>query len=234
MDKYLFLTHNIYINIYILYMLPSISLSSSANPSNYGESVTFTTIISPNPPGSGPTPTGSVEFLERNLRSKTESALGNVSLNLNQPLNGESEAIITITNIDFIPIGSFGIIASYSGDSNYSANSTGIIQTVNHVTTTTTLTSSENPSLVGQSVTYIATVTPANPGPRTLTGTVTFTDNGETIGTVSIFGKEPTNSGQVSTSTTYTSVGTHTIIVTYSGDSNFAASSASLTQTVNN
>lgn len=50
------------------------------------------------------------------------------------------------------------------------------------IPTTTTLTSSLNPSLVGQSVTFTATVTP-NSGSVAPTGTVTFYDGATVIGT---------------------------------------------------
>jgi hypothetical protein len=47
--------------------------------------------------------------------------------------------------------------------------------------TTTALISSQNPSALGQSVTFTATVTGASP-----TGTVTFKDGGTTLATVAL------------------------------------------------
>src|SRR5262249_44379944 len=47
--------------------------------------------------------------------------------------------------------------------------------------TTTTVTSSPNPSVFGQSVTFTATVSAASPGSGTPTGTVTFEDGGTTL-----------------------------------------------------
>ena len=94
--------------------------------------------------------------------------------------------------------------------------------------TTTALTSSANPSVVGLSVTLTATVTGANP-----TGTVKFDDGGTTIVACGAVGL--TGSGNSRTATCVTSALTaaiHTINASYQGDANNAPSSASLMQTV--
>ena len=89
--------------------------------------------------------------------------------------------------------------------------------------TSTALTSSVNPSVFAQSVTFTATVS----GSSTPTGTVTFTDGVTVLGS-------PTLSGGVASLTTSTlAVGTHTITATYNGDGNFLTSSDSLQQVVN-
>src|SRR5450759_5404260 len=93
--------------------------------------------------------------------------------------------------------------------------------------TTTTLGSSSNPSTVGGSVTYTATVAPTPDG-----GTMAFTDNATTLsgcGAVAV----NTSTGKASCTTSYGAVGSHTILASYSGDTNFVASSGSLTQQVN-
>ncbi len=81
----------------------------------------------------------------------------------------------------------------------------------------------------GQSVTFTATVSPTAPGAGTPTGTVTFTDQtaGTTLGAVSV-----DSNGQAAFDTASLSVGTHTILAGYGGDSSFAAGNASLDQTV--
>lgn len=78
--------------------------------------------------------------------------------------------------------------------------------------TTTTLSSSANPSLVGASVTFTATVSPVPNG-----GTFSFTDNASSIaGCQSL----PVNTltGTATCTVTYTSVGSHPIVATYSGN----------------
>ena len=90
--------------------------------------------------------------------------------------------------------------------------------------TTTALASSLNPSTLGGSVTFTATVSPAVPD----TEKVTFHDGITVIGT-------GVTSGSIATLTTSSlSVGSHQINATYSGDSNFAPNTSStITQTVN-
>ena len=92
--------------------------------------------------------------------------------------------------------------------------------------TDTALTSSPNPSVGGQSVTFTATVTAAGYG--TPTGTATFKDGANTLGTVVL------SAGQATFSINGLSVGSHSITVVYGGDANYNASTSSvLTQTVN-
>jgi hypothetical protein len=127
------------------------------------------------------------------------------------------------------------VTASYSGVPNtFTASSGTVNQTVNAGTigTTTTLTSSPNPSSVGQAVTFTATVTKAS-GNVNPTGTITFKDNGTAIGT----GTLSTTAGVTTasfTTTTALTVGSHNITAVYNGDSNFTTStSAALVQNVN-
>jgi hypothetical protein len=89
--------------------------------------------------------------------------------------------------------------------------------------TSTALTSSSNPSTVGDSVTFTATVTGTGP-----TGTVEFFDGVTSLGTVAL-------NGNVATLTTSAlTQGTHVMGASYSGDANNAGSSSSpLTQLVN-
>ena len=102
-------------------------------------------------------------------------------------------------------------------------------QVVNKAATTTTLTSSLNPSVVGQAVTFTATVSITDPVPGPPTGTVTFKDGTTTLGTGTL------DASGVATFTTSTlAAGRHSIKATYNGDASFKTStSAVLTQTVN-
>jgi len=95
--------------------------------------------------------------------------------------------------------------------------------------TTTSVTSSANPALFGQAVTFTATVAISGTGAGTPTGVVTFTIDGSAAGTVAL------SSGVATFSTSSLSVGSHPITVTYGGDANFNGSSGKLTpnQTVN-
>ena len=90
--------------------------------------------------------------------------------------------------------------------------------------TKTVLNSSANPSVVGQSVTFAATVSSANDSPPT--GTVTFSDGATSLGTGTLA------SGDATFTTSSLSIGSHSITGQYSGDRISGVSSGSLTQTV--
>jgi len=94
-----------------------------------------------------------------------------------------------------------------------------------HSTTTTTLTSSANPSVVNTSVTFTATVTAALGGPAT--GSVTFKNGATTLATVNL------SSGKATFATSTLTLGSHSITATYNPTANFIASASSiLTQLV--
>ena len=95
------------------------------------------------------------------------------------------------------------------------------------VNTTTTLTSSLNPSTVGQSVTFTVTVTSAN-GVTTPAGTVQIALDGSAYGsTLTLNG-----SGQTAFRSMGLTVGTHTLTATYVPADGFTGSVGTLTQTV--
>ena len=92
--------------------------------------------------------------------------------------------------------------------------------------TATKITSSNNPSKVGQPVTFTATVTAAT-GTTPPTGNVVFSDGATVLGTVALAGN-----GKASLTTSALTSGSHSVTAAYVGDSAHGASSASLTQTV--
>ena len=87
--------------------------------------------------------------------------------------------------------------------------------------TTTTVTSSAEPSVVGASVTFTATVSPAPDG-----GTVSFTDNGAAIAGCQSLAVN-TTTGTATCAVTYSSVGSHSVVATYSGNFRYSASTSS-------
>ena len=84
---------------------------------------------------------------------------------------------------------------------------------------TITLSSNSNPSTVGQTVTFRATVTGSSGTP---TGSVTFFNAGSLMGTVNL------TTGQATYPLTFGSAGTRAITATYSGDVSYAISSGTL------
>src|SRR5262249_9700143 len=128
-------------------------------------------------------------------------------------------------------VAAHSIHATYGGNSNFNTStSSNLTQTVNKASTTTSVASSVNPSLVGQTVTFTATVSITSPGSGTATGTVSFYDGATLLGTGTL------NSSDIATFSTSTlSLGTHpSISATYGGDSHFNGSNSSaISQTVN-
>src|SRR2546430_17123150 len=99
------------------------------------------------------------------------------------------------------------------------------MQTVNRVASSTSVASSNNPSIFGSAVTFTATVTSS--ATSMPTGTVTFQDGAATLGTGMLSG------GTATLSTSALAGGAHSIAAVYAGDTNFASStSPALMQTV--
>ena len=188
----------------------SMTLSSSANPSVFGQSVVMTVTVSASASGAG-TPTGTVTF------SDGATSLGTANL-----ANGQ--ASITLSAL---AVGSHPITASYAGDANFNSSSSTMSQTVNKASTATSLSSSANPSTLSQSVTFTATVKVVAPGAGTPTGTVTFNDGANALATVPL-----SSTGTATFSTSTLAVNSHSITAVYSGESNFNGSTGSMTQNV--
>src|SRR5262249_49506321 len=147
------------------------SVTSSVNPSVFGQAVTFTATVTPTS-GVG-TPSGAVTFLD-----------GGASIG-SGTLSGDSATFST----SVLGVGSHTIRASYSGDGIFNGStSSAITQTVTQASTTVTLTSASNRSGFGDTVPFTATVTAVLPGTGTPTGTVIFLDNGVSIGTGTLSG----------------------------------------------
>ncbi len=193
---------------------------SSENPSNAGDTVTFTATVAPSS-GTG-TPTGDVTYTIDG-QAQTPVPL--------QVVGGEDQAAFPISTLT---VGTHTVSATYNGDSTFSQSTGGLSpdQTVNLLGTITTVGSSENPSNVGDTVTFTATVAPAS-GTGTPTGDVTFTIDGQaqTPVPLQVVGGMDQAAFPISTLT----AGTHTVSATYNGDSTFGQSTGDLSpdQTVN-
>lgn len=94
------------------------------------------------------------------------------------------------------------------------------------IETSLTLTSSRNPSTRGKSVTFTAEVAPAV-SQDLPSGTITFYDNDEVLGTSDLDG-----TGRAVIDTSSLSTGTHTIKAVYPGNDSFMGSKGTLSQTV--
>ncbi|QPP09233.1 hypothetical protein G4Z16_25605 [Streptomyces bathyalis] len=194
------------------------ALTDLPDPSVVGEPVTFTATVSPVAPGAG-TPTGSVTF---NFGDGSPA----VVVPLVAGVATTSHAYATTTGSPFT------ISASYGGDANFTGSATGpgLTHTVNVAATTTVLTDVPDPSVVGEPVTFTATVAPVVPGAGTPTGTVVF-DFGDGSPTVPV----PLVGGVATTSHAYTTTtgSPFALTATYGGDSNFTGSAGLGSHAVN-
>jgi len=184
---------------------------SSASPSVFGVSVTFTATVAASAPGAG-TPTGTVTFMDG------ISVLGSGTL------SGGAATFSTAS----LAVGAHSITVVYGGDADFNGStSPALTQTVNQGTTTTGVGTSGTPSIFGNSVTFTATVAVAT-GIGTPTGTVSFFDGANLLGSGLV------SSGQATFSTASLAVGSHTIKATYNSDTDFSGStSGPINQNVN-
>jgi len=185
------------------------NVTSSANPSVFGQPVTLSTTATAAIPGAG-IPTGTVTFFDNGV------ALGTVTL---------TGAGLATFSTSALSVGAHPITATYVGDGNFNATATvgTLNQTVNKAATATVLTSSTSLAFVGSTVTYTATINPVAPGAGVPSGTVQFRDNGVNIG-----GPVTLVAGKASVTESGLTFGLHTITSVYSGDGNFLASNGTL------
>jgi sugar lactone lactonase YvrE len=190
----------------------TITLVSNPNPSIYGMPVSFTVAI---PSIGSVAATGTVNILDNG------QTIGTITLPGTTIFTTSSLPVSTVAAPDVIT-------ASYAGDSNYiPIVSAPVNQVVNKATTSTAVSSLPNPGIAGGAEAITATVT-VTQGVSTPTGSVTFTDGGANLGTVAL------NGAGTATINPMLVLGLHSIVATYSGDSNDSGSaSASLPLTVN-
>jgi Bacterial Ig-like domain (group 3)/FG-GAP-like repeat len=175
---------------------PTETLVSSLNPSNFNQSVTFTATLPTNV-------TGTVTFTS-----------GTATLGTSTVTNG----VATLATAA-LAAGNDTVTATYNGDTNNNTATASVPQTVK-ATPVVTLTSSTNPSAIGQSVTFTATL------PSGVTGTVTFTSGSTALGTFSLTG------GAATATTSSLPAGNDPITATYNGDGNNDVATGTLTQIV--
>ena len=185
---------------------PAITLTDSPSATSvYGATITLTAQLSNQ--GSGGTPTGTAQFFDGAVLVGTAT------------LDGTGKATIDLTGSGSLAVGSHSLTAKYSGDSEFaSVTSTAVTHAVTKASSssvvTTTVTSSLNPSIYGDVVTlsiHVSSSVGIQP-----TGSVTIVDGTTTLGTPAL-----DSSGNATFTNPAFTAGSHTIVVTYSGDSNY-------------
>jgi hypothetical protein len=167
--------------------------------------------------------------------STLPNPLPNATFNFYQGTTLLGSAVAVYTPVTFTYVASFTttalttgastITATFVGDANYATASasetitlgtTAVVFSVPSPTTFTVGTGEPTPLKV--------TVTPIPGSITPITGTVSFSDGGTSLGAA-----VPVTSAGVATVSPVLAAGTHTITATYSGDSHFTGSSATLT-----
>jgi hypothetical protein len=186
----------------------TLGLASNINPSVYNQAVTFTALVTPKFGGSA---TGTVTFKDGANTLGTAAVSGNL-------------ATMTVSTL---AVGTHSITAAYSGDSNFTGSSSGVVsQVVTKASTATVVASSLNPAFVTQTITYTATVTSQYGG--MVSGSVVFKSGGASLGSATLV------NGQASVNASFSTSGNRSITATYVGDANNTGStSPALKQVVN-
>ena len=146
-------------------------VTASPTTTVYGQSVTFTATVAVTSPGAGP-PTGTVTFMDGT------ATLGTGTL---ATVNGVTTATFTTSAL---AVGSHSITAVYSGDTDDITSTSAVLtfDVAQDATTTTAHRLAERPSL-GQTVTLTATINALSPGMGVPTGTVSFYNGSNLLGT---------------------------------------------------
>jgi len=192
----------------------TLSVSSSQPSSTVGQSVTFTSQITPASGGTNALAGETVTFKDG------ATIIGTGTINASG-----TATIFTST----LSAGAHTITAVYNGDPAQFSGSSGTANQQVKNTTTTNVSSSANPAVVGTSLTFTAAVIPGTGSASALAGgTVQFLDG------VTLLGTGILNAGGLATfSTAGLALGSHTISAAYTGAPLFLGSTSStLTETV--
>ena len=190
------------------------TVSSSPNPSQLDQPVTFTASVTAS---GGGMPTGTVIFTSDGGPISECAAPVNL-------VNGQATCTTST-----LPLGTHIIAAMYSGDSNFAPSSGQLSQQVlagGKLTPTVNLMASPNPVNFGSNEYFVAQV--QSVGGLTPTGTVTFAE-----GTIVLATANVGMNGQANYTNNTLVLGPHTITATYNGDNNFNPASGTVVLQVN-
>ncbi len=194
------------------------TLSSSENPSTYGDELAFTATVSNAGSYYGPQPSGTVTFMDG------DTQLGTATLSF---VGGSEQATFFTAAMSG---GAHNLTAVYNGDALFAASTSGVLpQNVLPAATTTTVSSGASTSAPNQAVAFTAVVQSGVGG--TPTGTVTFMYGNTALGTATLAWNG--TASQATLIASVPAVGNYAITAVYSGDANWAGStSAAINQTV--
>jgi hypothetical protein len=185
------------------------ALTSSLDPSSYGQGVVFTATVAA--PQSATTPTGVVSFMDG------ATVLGTGML---------SASDVASFSTSTLGVGNHGITAVYQGSTNDDKSTSNVlVQVVGLDAASVGLTASPNPADVGQSVTFTATASGIMLGATP--GAVTFYDGANVMGSAPLDA-----AGVASFSTSSLTLGTHSIKAILSATTTHTAAASNVVSEV--
>jgi len=198
-----------------------VALLSSANPSRFGQQVTFTATVRSGPylGARNQIPTGTVTFLVDGV-AKTTVVMNSLGKAVYKSVFGVSAGR--------------SIVARYNGNSSVAPGTNPeFIQVTNKSLSKVILTSNRNPSYIGQNIVVTAAVSSVLPGAGVPTGSVTFY---RIEGSTKVEqGNYPLNAqGKASLSLGTLPIGSYTITAEYRGSDNHEVSVKDMVQQVRN
>jgi len=192
------------------------ALIATPNPGIAGQPIAITATVTPS--SGTATPTGAVTFTD---------TFNGTTVTLGTPnLSGTGTATI---NTSTLAPGTHSIVATYAGGTDDAGSSATLSLVINQATTSTTVTATPSPAVVGGTITFTGTVV-TNPAGGSPTGSVTFTAAGGS-GNVAL-GSGNLVAGKASVTYSTLPAGTYQITAAYAGDTNDAGSSGTTSETV--
>jgi streptogramin lyase len=184
------------------------ALRTSVATAVFGQTVLLTATVN-SPAGA---PTGTVTFLDGN------TVLGSA------PVNAAGQAVFAVS----LGVGNHALTASFAGTGDFAGStSAAVTPTVNRASTAVAVSPSMDPAVIGQSLTFTATVTVVAPAADTPSGTVSFFDGNTLLGTATLGA-----GGKATLTLSFSTAGGHTIQAVYDGNGNFAGSAKTVTEQV--
>ena len=185
----------------VLKLSPTDTLVATPSPAVLGSLVTVTFTV---PTIAGIAPTGKVKLSGASATAQTLTLTNGVATYQTSSLG----------------VGNHALIATYSGDANYTSSRLTATAVVSKATSTTSVVSSNSPQVQKTAVTFTATATGSVAG-VTPTGTMQFYIDSVLVGTKALVG------GQASYTTKALLTGRHPVYAVYSGDSHYTGSTSS-------
>ena len=182
----------------------AVTLTSSENPTAFGEQLILTATVIPN--SGTAVPDGSVSFED------ADTTLGTVGV------GAAGQATLVVTGL---AVGTHTLVADYSGSAAFGASASAALeQDVTVQGTTTVLLPTVDPATYGQTLLFVVSVAPVA-GTGVPTGTVTVLDGTSPVGSATLAG------GTAAVVTTTLDAGPHSLTAAYAGDGNFSPSTSS-------